>query len=134
MRSPHCYPRARGDAQHLCRGPRCSELLDRDPAWKSTPVTAMICRDPQTVPDVPLPAELALLRAVRRRSGDPTDGVPLRDAAAAPILADTAIDDPPDNFADYLRSRPPGTPALHGPASTRPTPGCRSTGGSGSRP
>jgi hypothetical protein len=85
--------------------PGCSELLDRDPAWKSTPVTAMICRDLQTVPEVPLPAGLTL-RVVRRRADDPPDGVP-------------------------SEMRPP---ALRGPASTRPTPGCRSTGGSGSSP
>lgn len=66
---------------------RCAKLLNGHAAWKSGDVTAMMCRDLQTVPPSRLPSELTL-RPVRRLAGVAPDGVALEDAAAAAILAD----------------------------------------------
>lgn len=84
---------------------RCAELVEAHPAWRSDTATAMVCRDLRTVPTLTLPSELTF-RPVRRLAEDAPDGVPLEDAAAAAMLADPRIDDPPDVFADYLRSLP----------------------------
>ncbi len=85
---------------------RCAELVAGHPAWRSErPVTAMICRDLWTVPELTLPSELTF-RSVRRLADDSPEGVPLEDAVAAVMRADPAIDDPPVVFADYLRSLP----------------------------
>lgn len=87
---------------------RCAELVGARLGWKSDVVTAMICRDLRTVPATTLPSELTL-RPVRRLAGDRPDGVPLEDAVSAALVADPAIDDPPDAFAEFLRSLPPAT-------------------------
>ena len=84
---------------------RCTELLRRHPEWRPDTATAMVCRDLRTVPEVGLPGEL-ILRAVRRLSGDKPDDVPLEHAVAAAIMAAPSIEEPPDVFADYLRSLP----------------------------
>jgi ribosomal protein S18 acetylase RimI-like enzyme len=85
---------------------RCAKLLNEHAAWKSGDVTAMMCRDLQTVPPSRLPSELTL-RPVRRLAGVASDGVALEDAVAAAILADPRIDDRPDVFAGFVRSLPP---------------------------
>jgi GNAT superfamily N-acetyltransferase len=84
---------------------RCAGLVGGHPAWKSGRATAMICRDLHSVPAVPLPSELTF-RPVRRLDDDARDGVPLEDAVAAATLADPRIDEPPEAFADFLRSLP----------------------------
>jgi ribosomal protein S18 acetylase RimI-like enzyme len=83
---------------------RCARLIDGDPAWPAETVTAMICRELETVPAVSLPGELTL-RPVRRLADDAPDGVPLADAVAAAALADPRITDP-QAVADFLRSLP----------------------------
>jgi ribosomal protein S18 acetylase RimI-like enzyme len=85
---------------------RCLELFDGHPAWKRGDARAMICRDLRTVPVSALPRELTL-RPVRRLASAATDGVALEDAAAAVMLADPGITDPPDVLAGFLRSLPP---------------------------
>lgn len=84
---------------------RCAELIARQSAWRSDTVTAMICPDLRLVPMLSLTSRLRL-RPVRRLREDPGDGVPLQDAVAAAIAASPAIDDPPEVFAEYLRSLP----------------------------
>lgn len=84
---------------------RCAGLLDGLPRWRAETVTAMVCRDLQTVPAVSLSRELTI-RPVRRLADDPPDGVPLTDAVAAAALADPRITDP-TALADYLQSLPP---------------------------
>ncbi len=109
----------------LAPAARCAELIDGHPAWKPAVVTAMICRDLETVPLVPLPSELAL-RAVRRLDGDASDGVPLEHAAAAAMLADPWLDDPLEVFAGFLRSLSPAIrlfAALDGDGMVRATSG-----------
>jgi ribosomal protein S18 acetylase RimI-like enzyme len=104
---------------------RCAELFDGHSAWEPESVTAMICRDLQTVPAVPLPSELTF-RPVRRLDDDVRDGVPLEDAVAAAMLADLRIDDPPEVFADFLRSLPPAIrlfAAVDGDGAVRATSG-----------
>lgn len=61
---------------------RCAELVRRDPAWTPTKVTAMVCSDLQTMPELSLPEGLTL-RPVRRLLDDPPDHVPLADAVEA---------------------------------------------------
>ncbi len=85
---------------------RCAELFDGYSAWRPGSVTAMTCRDLETVPAVPLPGELAL-GPVRRLDDDPPDGLPLESAVAAAMRADPRINPPPSAFADFLRSFPP---------------------------
>ena len=89
----------------LATAGRCAELVGRHPAWMPNTAMAMVCRDLRTVPTVALPSGLRL-RPVRRLPDDPPDGVPLERAVAAAMLAAPAIEDPPDVFAEYLRSLP----------------------------
>jgi ribosomal protein S18 acetylase RimI-like enzyme len=103
---------------------RCAGLFD-DSVCKAESVAAMVCRDLQTVPAVPLPSELTL-RRVRRLDDAAPDGVALEDAAAAAMLADPRISDPLDAFADYLRSLPPAIrlfAAVDGDGAVRATSG-----------
>ena len=105
---------------------RCAELVHGLAAWTPEARTALIRRDLQTVPAVPLPSELTL-RPVRRLPGDPPDAVPLEDAVAAAILADPGFDGPPQELASYLRSLPPATrlfAAVDGDGVVRGTSGC----------
>jgi GNAT superfamily N-acetyltransferase len=90
----------------LAAAVRCTELVCKHPDWRPDTATAMVCRDLRTVPEVALPGELTF-RAVRRLAGDGPHDVPLEDAVAAAIIAAPSIQDPPDVFADYLRSLPP---------------------------
>jgi GNAT superfamily N-acetyltransferase len=85
---------------------RCVELLDSDPAWRSSPATAMICRDLMDVPRLALPDALRL-RAVRRVAEDPPDGVALEDAVAAVAHADPRED--AEELTAFLRSLPGAT-------------------------
>jgi GNAT superfamily N-acetyltransferase len=83
----------------------CAELWRRGTTWEPGRVTAMICRDLETVPAFPLPSELTL-RAVRRLDDDPPDGVSLEEAVAVATGADPTTAEPPDALADLLRSMP----------------------------
>ncbi len=84
---------------------RCAHLVGRL-GWTSDVVTAMVCRHLQTVPTIPLPTELTL-RPVQRLADDASDGVALEDAVAAAISAAPTIEEPPEVFAEFLRSLPP---------------------------
>lgn len=107
--------------------PRCADLIAEHQEWTVTTATAMICRDLQDLPVVPLPTELTL-RPVRRLARDPSDGVPLLDAAAAAIRADPEIRQELGVFAEYLRSWPPMVRLL---AAVDPDGAVRATAGSG---
>jgi GNAT superfamily N-acetyltransferase len=70
--------------------PRCTELFRGAAGWRAKPVTAMVCRDLRTVPEVALPPGVTVR--------------PVQDveaAAAVAMRADPAIE---SAFADYLRS------------------------------
>ncbi len=84
---------------------RSAELLERDPAWSSETATAMIRRELRSLPQLPLPGSLTL-RPVRRVAEDPSDGVPLEDALALAVRADSRIEDPPTAVAAFLGSLP----------------------------
>ena len=108
---------------------RCMELVERLTGWTPEATTALIRRDLETVPAVPLPSELRL-RPVRRLPEDPPGGVPLEDAAAAAVLADPRIDDQPA-LVGYLRSLPAATrlfAAIDGDGVVRATSGCGAYG------
>ncbi len=92
----------------FARAARCAELVHGHPAWQSKLLSAMICRDLQSVPAVSLPSELTL-RPVQRLAGDAPDGVPLESAVAAALRAAPTIDDPPEALVGFLRSFPPTT-------------------------
>jgi ribosomal protein S18 acetylase RimI-like enzyme len=85
---------------------RCAALMHRHPSWMPNGAIAMVCRDLRVVPGLPLPPELTL-RPVRRLPADPPDGVPLHEAVAVAMLANSALNDSPQVLADYLRSLPP---------------------------
>ena len=84
---------------------RCSGLVGRCRTWRAHAATAMSCGDLRAVPALPLPGGLKL-QPVRRLPADPADGVRLEDAVTAAIKAAPGIGDPPQVFADYLRSLP----------------------------
>jgi ribosomal protein S18 acetylase RimI-like enzyme len=73
--------------------------------WTSDTVTAMVCRELQTVPTLCLPSELAL-RPVQRLAHDDPGCVALENAVAAAMSAAAAVGDAPEVFADHLRSLP----------------------------
>jgi ribosomal protein S18 acetylase RimI-like enzyme len=110
---------------------RCDDLLRNAAGWKTErPTTAMVHRDLSALARHALPGELTF-RAVRRLDDDPTDGVPLNDAAALAALADPGITDPPETFADYLRSLAPTTrlfAAVDGSGAVRATSGAAVVG------
>jgi ribosomal protein S18 acetylase RimI-like enzyme len=85
---------------------RCTRLVADQLRWRSDRVTAMVSSDLCTVPSLELPGDLRL-RPVQRSADDERSGVALTDAVAAAMSASSAIDDPPEVFADYLRSLPP---------------------------
>jgi GNAT superfamily N-acetyltransferase len=89
----------------FARAKRCAELVGSRRAWRPNPATAMSRPDLDTVPALPLPSDLRF-QPVRRLPADPSDGVRLEDAVAAAMNAAPGISDPPDVFADYLRSLP----------------------------
>ncbi len=73
---------------------RCTELVAGSAEWRAAkPVTAMVCRDLATVPELALPAGLTL-RPV----------LDVEDAAALAMRAAPTIEGPLEAFADYLRS------------------------------
>src|SRR6185312_11772844 len=83
----------------------CAMLVAGHSAWRSDTVTAMTCPDLRVVPSLALPSRLSF-RPVRRLPEDADHGVPLEDAVAAASTASPAIADPPQVFAEYLRSLP----------------------------
>jgi len=87
---------------------RCAELLQLDSRWSAKPVTAMVCHDLSTLPELPLPAGLSL-RAVRRVPDDPASGVPLIDAVTAAERAAEPGDVSADELLTYLTSLPSGS-------------------------
>lgn len=89
----------------LATARRCADLIGRREGWRPDPVTVMVCRDLRTVPALALPRGLAL-RPVRRLPDDVPNGVPLEDAVEAAMLASSAIHDPPEVLANYLRGLP----------------------------
>jgi len=94
-----------GTVQVLASAPSCDELLRGQAEWVSQrPSTAMVCRDVDAVPAVALPEGL-MLRPVERLV--PLDeAVPLVDAAAVAVAADSDIADTPVAFARFLESLP----------------------------
>lgn len=84
---------------------RCAQFLASHLEWTSDTVTAMVCRELQTLPTPSLPSELTL-RPVQRLAHDDPGGVVLEDAIAAAMSAAAAVGDPPEVFADHLRSLP----------------------------
>jgi GNAT superfamily N-acetyltransferase len=101
--------------------PRCTELLHDSPDWSSNkPVTAMVCRDLSTVPEVPLPVGLA-----RRPVAD------VERAAALAMRAEPTIQGSLAEFADYLRGLEGAVQlleAVDGDGSVRATAGTRVLG------
>lgn len=85
---------------------RCDQLVADQLAWTSETVTAMVCSDLHTVPALKLPSDLTLY-PVQRLADDEEGGVALADAVLAAMSAAPAIEDPPEIFADFLRSLPP---------------------------
>ncbi len=91
------------------RAVRCRALIEQAERWQGEPATAMICRDLTRLPAPPLPADLSI-RAVRRVTDDPVDGVALEDAAQACLRADShTADFPLPAFLAFLRSLPGNT-------------------------
>jgi GNAT superfamily N-acetyltransferase len=98
--------------------PRCIELVRSTAGWSAgKPVTAMVCRDLATVPELPLPSGLSA-RPVRD----------LEAAAAVAMRADATVEGPLEAFTDYLRSLD-GTvqllEAVDGDGAVRATAGTR---------
>lgn len=85
---------------------RCAQLVADQLAWRCDTVTAMVCSDLRTVPALTLPSDLTL-HPVQRLANIEGGGVPLADAVVAAMSAARAIEDPPEVFADFLRSLPP---------------------------
>ena len=104
---------------------RCAELLDGHPAWsRSDTSTAMVCRELETLPAVPLPGELTV-RPVRRLDEDAPDGVPLEDAVTAALgrirgSKPRRSRSPP--FCARWRPRSASSPPSSGPARSVPQP------------
>lgn len=84
---------------------RCAELIRRDPTWRPTAVTAMVCRELRNLPEPLLPDGLTL-RTVRRIPEDPPDGVSLTDAVAAAARAEPAGEVSTAALLSYLTSLP----------------------------
>jgi ribosomal protein S18 acetylase RimI-like enzyme len=85
---------------------RCHAFLRGLPGWSADrPTTAMVLRDLRAVPAAALPDGFVLLRVDRGATAAP-DAVPLRDAAAVGIAADSGITDPIDDFTAYLDGLP----------------------------
>jgi GNAT superfamily N-acetyltransferase len=91
---------------------RCRDLIQQAAHWHGEDATAMICRDLTEVPTLPPPSGLTI-RPVHRAPGDPTDGVPLEDAAQACLRADPqTAGHPLPGFIGFLQSLPPSTRLL----------------------
>jgi ribosomal protein S18 acetylase RimI-like enzyme len=85
---------------------RCAQLVADQLAWSCHTVTAMVCSDLRTVPALRLPSDLTL-HPIQRLADIEGGGVALADAVVAAMSAAPAIEDPPEVFADFLRSLPP---------------------------
>ena len=107
---PDLYPRV---ATVFREAERCTDLVRRTDRWHGEPAMSMVCRDLSGVPTkLSLPAGLSL-RRVHRVPGDPSDGVPLENAARACLNADPQMAAVPlPGFLDYLRSIPQTTQLL----------------------
>ncbi|HEY2637136.1 MAG TPA: GNAT family N-acetyltransferase [Solirubrobacteraceae bacterium] len=79
-----------GMVKVLATAEQCADLLRGAPAWRVTPLTAMVCRDLERVPELTLPAELTF-RPVRRLAGDDPAGVPLAAAVDTVMHADPSL-------------------------------------------
>ena len=97
---------------------RCTELVAGAAGWRAVkPVTAMVCQDLATVPEVAIPCGLTL-RPVQS----------VEDAAALAMRAAPTIQGPLSTFADYLRSLEGAVQlleAVDGDGSVRATAGTR---------
>lgn len=97
---------------------RCTELVAASAGWRAVkPVTAMVCHDLATVPEVALPGGLTL-RPVQN----------VEEAAAVAMRAAPTIQGPLSAFADYLRSLEGAVQlleAVDGDGSVRATAGAR---------
>ena len=100
---------------------RCTELVAGAAGWRAVkPVTAMVCHDLATVPEVALPGGLTL-RPVQS----------VEEAAAVAMRAAPTIQGPLSAFADYLRSLEGAVQlleAVDGDGSVRATAGTRVLG------
>lgn len=87
------------------RAPRCAQFVTNRLGWRFGAATAMVRDDLHTVrsPSA-LPTELTLEPV--RRLADDGGGVALADAVAAAMSAAPGIEDPPEVFAEFLRSLP----------------------------
>jgi GNAT superfamily N-acetyltransferase len=109
---------ARGTITVSATARRCTELVRSAAGWSAAkPVTAMVCRDLRTVPEVAVPSGLTLR--------------PVRDVEAAAALAmraDPRIYGPLEAFADYLRGLEGAVQlleAVDGDGTVRATAGAR---------
>jgi ribosomal protein S18 acetylase RimI-like enzyme len=84
---------------------RCARFVAGHLGWTSDVVTAMVCHDLEMVPAPILPSELTV-RPVERLVDDDPGGVALHLAVAVAKRASSAVEDPPEVFAEYLRSLP----------------------------
>lgn len=84
---------------------RSARLVTEQLGWSSNTATAMVSDDLSNLPAPTLPDDLTLQRV--QRSAEDAPGVPLADAVAAAMAATSSIKNPPEVFAEYLRSLPP---------------------------
>lgn len=84
---------------------RCVQLVADRLGWSSDVVTGMVCRNLDVVPAPCVPSELTV-RPVHRRVDDEPGGVALHDAVATAKSAARAIEQAPEDFAEYLRALP----------------------------
>lgn len=122
---PNLYPRG---VNVFREAVRCTDLVRQADRWHDEPATSMVCRDLSSVPTtLTLPAGLSL-RRVHRVPSDPSDGVPLENAARACLNADPQMAGVPlPSFLDYLRSIPQTTQllaAVDAQGEVRATAGC----------
>ena len=107
---------------------RSRALLDAQPRWATESLTAMVCRDLATVPDVPLPESVSL-RCVSLDPGGADGCVDLVAAAALLVEADpAAAGADPERMAASLRAIRPAPllyAAVDGSGAVRATSGCR---------
>lgn len=123
--------RPRGVVTVLDGAERSSALLGRDPLWRASPVTLMVCRDLASVPAPPLPPTVH--PRVVALTDVPGEGeIALVEAASLVVIADlTARDQSPDQMAGYLRRLRPAPclrAAVDEQGAVRATAGFRVTG------
>ena len=107
---------------------RCRALLEAQPGWVMTSLTAMVYRDLAAVPDVPLPESVSL-RPVPLDRGRAEGSVDLVAATALLVEADPAATGAnPGRMAASLRAIRPAPQlyaAVDGSGAVRATSGCR---------